>query len=64
MYLSKEVRYGSPLNKLDEYVNNKRNEIYARMRLPKVLVNHYVASASMSNLSVVDEIPYDIFNWK
>ena len=63
-YLSKEVRYGSPLNKLDEYVNNKRNEIYARMRLPKILVNHYVASASMSNVSVVDEIPYDIFNWK
>ena len=42
-------------------MNAKRNEIYARMRLPKALVNHYLASASVSNWSVIDEAPYDIF---
>jgi hypothetical protein len=49
-------------DRLDKYIYKKRNEIYARLRMPKVLVNHYMASSDFSGLSVNDEIPYEIFN--
>lgn len=60
-YLTREVKSNIIENKLDDYVNSKRNEIYARMKLPKVLVNHYIVSANQSNMSV-DQIPHDIFD--
>lgn len=56
------MKYNIIENKLDDYVNSKRNEIYARMKLPKALVNHYITSASMSNWSVSEQNPYDIFD--
>ena len=60
-YLTREIKSNIIENKLDDYVNNKRNEIYARMKLPKVLVNHYVMSANQSNMSV-DQLPHDLFD--
>jgi hypothetical protein len=60
-YLTREIKSNIIENKLDDYVNSKRNEIYARMKLPKVLVNHYVTSANQTNMSV-DQLPYDLFD--
>ena len=31
------------------------------MKLPKVLVNHYVHSANVSNSSIMEESPYNMF---
>ena len=59
--INREIRMNIIENKLDDYVNNRRNEIYARMKMPKALANHYVVSANMSHVSV-DNMPYDIFD--
>jgi hypothetical protein len=61
-YLSKESKKGDMRDKLNEYVNKRRDEIYARMRMPKVLVNHYSASAETSGLNISQEIPYNVFD--
>mmetsp|Transcript_22335 Transcript_22335/g.19835 ORF Transcript_22335/g.19835 Transcript_22335/m.19835 type:complete len:163 (+) Transcript_22335:129-617(+) len=62
-YLTREIKYNIIENKLDKYVDEQRNEIYARMRLPKVLMNHYSKSSCISSASVGDD-QYDIFDGK
>ena len=62
-YLSREVKYGPQNNKLDEYVDRRRAEIYARMKMPIVLENHYSAATDISNASIKDEISHSIFDY-
>ncbi|CAI2362564.1 unnamed protein product [Moneuplotes crassus] len=57
----REVKYNIFENRIDDYVNTKRKEIYARMKVPKALVNHYLASSSMLSCNGSYQNPYGIF---